>query len=295
MNGIIVKDDINSLYKFTEEFYNYYRRLERFGMLKGSKNHDPSLKVNDLINVGSNFNELIISLYRRLAEKLLGKSFNVYRQLPAGTNANMLYAIHTFSNDKEYSRLKNIPFVTKVLTNPPFIINSKSNTRTGLFREIENNPLKDLKINKKEFITFPIYVGPLLSFVYVHRDFLHQGIALSNMFEFANYVDFKDKQPDLIFVYGIKEHEYDCKYYINYENNTYIGFVGNQDKNDYFGYLKKMLLTLHNVYMINNNMLPIHGAMVKITLDNNQTKNVCIMGDSGAGKSETLEALENSW
>ena len=62
-------------------------------------------------------------------------------------------------------------------------------------------------------------------------------------------------------------------------------------KNDYFGYLKKMLLTLHNVYMINNGMLPIHGAMVKITLDNNKTKNVCIIGDSGAGKSETLEAL----
>ena len=79
-------------------------------MLKGSKNYDPSLKVNDLINVGSNFNELIISLYRRLAEKLLGKSFNVYRQLPAGTNANMLYAIHTFTKDREYDKLKKHSF-----------------------------------------------------------------------------------------------------------------------------------------------------------------------------------------
>lgn len=52
-----------------------------------------------------------------------------------------------------------------------------------------------------------------------------------------------------------------------------------------------MLLTLHNLKMINNGNLPIHGAMVSVLLKNNRRKNICVVGDSGAGKSETLEAL----
>ncbi|MGL4977442.1 MAG: phosphoenolpyruvate carboxykinase, partial [Cetobacterium sp.] len=37
--------------------------------------------------------------------------------------------------------------------------------------------------------------------------------------------------------------------------------------------------------------LPIHGAMVNLTFKNGLEKNVIIMGDSGAGKSESLEAF----
>jgi len=37
--------------------------------------------------------------------------------------------------------------------------------------------------------------------------------------------------------------------------------------------------------------MPIHGAMVKITLKNGKSANIVIMGDSGAGKSESLEAF----
>jgi hypothetical protein len=60
---------------------------------------------------------------------------------------------------------------------------------------------------------------------------------------------------------------------------------------DYFGYMKKMLLTLHNVIMLERNVLPVHGAMVSILLKNQTQANIIIVGDSGAGKSETLEAF----
>jgi hypothetical protein len=63
-----------------------------------------------------------------------------------------------------------------------------------------------------------------------------------------------------------------------------LGFVSRLDKNDYFGYLKKMLLTLHNLAMIDQKKLPIHGAMVSIVLNNDETKNIVVVGDSGAGK-----------
>lgn len=287
----IKKDNINDLYTFSEEFYNFYRKLIRFGFLKSSKNYDPNLKVNDLLNKGADFNNLIITLYRTITEKLLNSNFHVYRSLPAGVNASMLYVRHKFSNDKTYLSLNNIPFITKVSINPPFMINSKSNIRSGLFKEIKTNPLTKIAVNSSSFVAFPVYVGPLLAFVYIHRDFLHQGIALSNLFEFANYSDFKNIKPNLVVVYGINEKEYDLTYHYDKLNDLYLGFISNENKNDYFGYLKKILLTLHNVYMIDNNNLPIHGAMVKLVLNNKEQKTICIMGDSGAGKSETLEAL----
>ena len=43
--------------------------------------------------------------------------------------------------------------------------------------------------------------------------------------------------------------------------------------------------------MIKRGYLPIHGAMVNIELKDGKTANVVIMGDSGAGKSESLEAF----
>lgn len=52
-----------------------------------------------------------------------------------------------------------------------------------------------------------------------------------------------------------------------------------------------MLLTLHNVKQIEQKRLPIHGAMVNIVLNNGTESNIIIVGDSGAGKSESLEAF----
>ena len=54
-----------------------------------------------------------------------------------------------------------------------------------------------------------------------------------------------------------------------------------------------MNLTLHNLIMIKRGFIPIHGAMVNIGSQRIIRPNVIIMGDSGAGKSESLEALRN--
>ena len=53
-----------------------------------------------------------------------------------------------------------------------------------------------------------------------------------------------------------------------------------------------MALTLHNVAMMAKGWLPIHGSMVNIHLKDGRSKGVVFMGDSGAGKSETIEALQ---
>jgi hypothetical protein len=56
--------------------------------------------------------------------------------------------------------------------------------------------------------------------------------------------------------------------------------------------MKKMILTLHNVRKLDKKALPIHGAMVEMTLHDGSKKNIVIMGDSGAGKSETIEQIK---
>ena len=70
-----------------------------------------------------------------------------------------------------------------------------------------------------------------------------------------------------------------------------LGYVNHSDKIDYFGYMKKMCLTLHNLRMIRKGYLPIHGAMVNIQLRDGNTTNVVIMGDSGAGKSRNYRSI----
>ena len=52
-----------------------------------------------------------------------------------------------------------------------------------------------------------------------------------------------------------------------------------------------MILTLHNVVMMKRDMMPYHGAMVRILLNNGGGGNVLIIGDTATGKSESIEAF----
>ena len=278
-----------AFYRFTEMLYDNWRKLERFGMILKNRRYPYQSHAQDLITKSDSFNQKILFLYRTIAQNILGREFLTFRQLPAGINANMVLMPHKFSNLPKYQMIQNVHFIQDILTRPPFIIYSKSNKREGLFREIKQNPLKNLNINRLHYIVYPIKVGKLIAFVYIHRDFIHHGVALSNLFEPAAFSEYENKKPDLVYIYGVRENEYDCTYYK--DTDFYIGVVSRLEKNDYFGYLKKMLLTLHNVYQIDHQNLPIHGAMVSVLLNNGSSKNIAVIGDSGAGKSETLEAL----
>jgi len=288
-NLSVLLKERNAFYRFTEMFYDRWRKLERFGMILKNRRYPYQSHAQDLIYTSDNFNQKILFLYRTITQNILGREFLTFRQLPAGINANMVLMPFKFSNLPKYQMLQHVHFIQDMLTRPPFIIYSKSNKREGLFREIKENPLKKLNINRLHYIVYPIKVGKLIAFVYIHRDFLHHGVALSNLFEPAAFNEYEHRKPDLVYIYGVRENEYDCTYYK--DTDFYLGVVSRLDKNDYFGYLKKMLLTLHNIYQIDHQNLPIHGAMVRVLLKNDTSKNIAVIGDSGAGKSETLEAL----
>ena len=125
------------------------------------------------------------------------------------------------------------------------------------------------------------------------------GIALSNLFVVARRDEYIGVKPDIVYLYGAeditidKNKEHKTVFYDDKDNEILVGLVTYSKEVDYFGYLKKMTLTLHNISMIKRGYLPIHGAMVSITLKDGTSSNIVIVGDSGAGKSESLEAFRS--
>jgi hypothetical protein len=70
-----------------------------------------------------------------------------------------------------------------------------------------------------------------------------------------------------------------------------VAAVPLEDRFGYFGYLKKMVLTLHNVAAMDRGLMPFHGACTRLVLADGSAASVLLIGDTATGKSETLEAL----
>lgn len=275
-----------------ELLYNYWRQMERVTIVHNNRVGDGLQNVR-FIQANQLLNELILSIYRRTEETVMGYSHSVYRQTIAGANAGLMLNDIQWNCPIEYKGLASIPFIGNVVINPPYISYTKKNTRDGIFQEHQSNPLANMILNEDEWFLYPAKVGNLLAFVYFHKDFMCHGLGLANLFELAKSNDYTGKKPDLIYVFGYPDgyEEKRTFYYKDKKNDILIGYANYCDEIDYFGYMKKMLLTLHNIKQMEKGNLPIHGAMVNIALKNGKEANIIIMGDSGAGKSESLEAF----
>ncbi len=282
------------LYDFIEDFYKYWRKLERYTVIHNSHQNEGFQQVT-FIEANSEFSKLILNTYRQIQKHIIGITPSVYRQIPAGGNAGIIVSAMDWDIPDGYSNLANIPFIETILLDTPFITYPKKNTRDGYFKETMVNPLEYCDINPDHWMCYPAKIGGLLAYIYFHRDFMAHGIALSNLFELARKNEYMGRRPDIVYVFGARDTSEDVKtvFYDDVENNIMLGYVSHSDAIDYFGYMKKMSLTLHNLIMIKQGFLPVHGAMVNVMLKSGKQANVIIMGDSGAGKSETLEAFRN--
>ncbi len=121
---------------------------------------------------------------------------------------------------------------------------------------------------------------------------MSSGISIANLFELAD-TDECTKKPDAIVLFGNPDGKNECTFHYDEAEKLWVGSVSYHERIEYFGYMKKMTLTLHNLAMMQRNWLPIHGAFINITLKNGKRKGIMLMGDSGAGKSESIEALKN--
>jgi hypothetical protein len=288
-----------SLLIFVEELYNFWRTFDRFMILHsepGASSFDqrPYRSFNATLGTLTN---LIRGVYRDICENITGDHPRIYRQVAAGCNVGLIAVPRECYLPENYGHILGaVPFIRQLLINPPMIINPPMNTRSGHFIKVERNPLKGLSCNRDEWLCYPAQVGPLVIFIYFHKCFMALGCSLANLFEIAS-----DQQiargPDAVFAYGVPSEHLSAfgalptVFYDDEKRNLLVGAIPGDDFFGYFGYLKKMALTLHNIIIMKRGRMPFHGAMVHILLNNGLSANILIVGDTGAGKSETLEAL----
>lgn len=280
------KDILNSV----EELYSYYRSFLRVSVISYNDN---KIVGNEFRTIDTQFNDLVRKLYRILEEKLQGFENRTYRQVNAATNATILVQQHNWQIPDGYEELRDIDFINTVMLRPPMMMHTKSNKREGVFSEVEKNPIERFHGERGKWYCYPAKIGESLAFIYFNVDYLVNGIALSNLFELASPEEVEGQKPDLVVLFGLEKTEgMVSHYYHDEKNNIWVGEVPYTDKTTYFGYMKKMCLTVHNLHQIYNGRLPIHGSMLKIKFTNGKEKNVVFFGDSGAGKSESIEALQ---
>jgi energy-coupling factor transporter ATP-binding protein EcfA2 len=294
--------DPDLLEDFVEHLYNAWRNYDRFVIVCGMEgdllDDRPYRTFNETVE---KLMHLVIGTYRDIGENITGNHPRIYRQARAGVDiATIVSQEQEFSNwaremGKPYRQLEEISMIRQVLLYPPLVLNPPMNKRSGKFKRVEENPLDLVSLEHREWICYPAKVGELLIHAYIHEEFLELGLSLCNLFELAEDQELA-QQPDAMYLFGVPGPELDhygdlpTVFYDDTERGVLVGAIPNREKFGYFGYLKKMILTLHNITMMKKGRLPFHGALVKITLQN-QDHTLLLLGESGAGKSETLEAF----
>ena len=293
--------DTYLLDRFVEELYNYWRGHERYliclvdpkGRGNGELDRRPYRTFNDTIE---SLNHTVRKIYRDIQENITGEHPMIYRQVPAGCQVGVIAKEKKTQIPKEYETLGKIPVISQVLLNPPILIDPPMNKRHGEFALVAQNPLDGVKFSPDEWLCFPAKVGELVVYLYFHNFYTGLAIATSNLFELCSEEDLK-KRPDAIYAYGVPESAIKkfapekTVFYSDEKNRVMVGAIPLGDEFAYFGYIKKMMLTLHNAIMMKRGRLPVHGAMVRITLKSGGKANIVFVGDSGAGKSESIEAF----
>lgn len=282
--------DKDMFIELVEDIYLFWRRLQRYAVVFNETKRAGYQNVQ-FADAQNKFEELVLEVYRSI-ESALGKKDKVLRQITAGVNAGLTVTHMRPFLPYEYRNLDEIPFIESVVIHPPFIAYSKRNKRDGVFPEVKKNPIEDKKFDADSWFCYPAKVGDLLCFIYFNVKFMAQGVTLCNLFSLADEEEYRNRKPDLIYVYGYEDGEMNQSFFQDEANDMLVALLSANDEFDYFGYMKKMCLTLHNVQKINHRQLPVHGAMVQMTLHNGETKNIVVMGDSGAGKSETIEQIK---
>lgn len=281
-------EDLHFINALIEDVYEFWRNYQRCTIVYIS-----AVSRKDLISFidrDNDFNLEILDFYRTLQEKIKGRTNKIYRQLKAGSNACITLREKKTLIPDDYKMFRSFHFIDSVLLHSPLILHPQTNKREGHFKEVFTNPLDGLKLKHQDYFCYPAKVGSLLIYVFFHRDFTFSGISLANLFEPATSEEMARTKPDGIIAFGVEDGKDDMDFFIDADNDLVAAKISHQPKIEYFGYMKKIMLTVYNVAMMHKGWLPIHGSMVNI-YTNNKRYGVVFMGDSGAGKSEIIEEM----
>jgi len=292
-------EDRRALNLLVEGFYDFWRAYDRYLVChseQGPHSHDqrPYRTFNNTVE---RLKDLVRALYRDICENITGKRLRIYRQVSAGCNVGVIAVQKEWDLPSESCIiLKDIPFIRQVLINPPLILDPPENRRTGEFKRVNVNPLENLSLETDRWLCYPAQVGPEVIFIYFHQRFMGLGCSLANLFELATEEQIA-RGPDAVYLYGVSpDHmsrfgDLPTVFYDDEQNDLLVAAVPGEDRFGYFGYLKKMALTLHNIRIMKSGRMPFHGAMTRIVLRNGRSACILVIGDTATGKSETLEAL----
>jgi energy-coupling factor transporter ATP-binding protein EcfA2 len=282
-----------------EHIYNYWRHFQRLIVCQSDLNNT-DLKPNTTFNrTIEHLTTLIRNTYRDIQVNITGKYPRIYRQVSAGAEIAAITKLKNLQIPEIYKqKLQDIGLIRQVLLYPPMIFNSKTNKRTGTYEAVNTNPIEMINLDPSKWLCYPAMVGSLLILVYFSTDEFELNFALCNLFELAVGPELQRK-PDAMIFFGVEKEQLPEElrlksyFYDDQQNELLIGIVPNDDSFGYFGYVKKLVLTLHNIRMMKTGTLPFHGACFQLKLANTPPKTVLVMGDTGAGKSETLEAFRS--
>lgn len=274
------KDEKETYLLFLDSFYDFYRIKERYLILNNN-----NYSHRELVKDFTRFSNLIINTYRDIYETILEGEQKIYRNLASGANAALLFKNENLLLPQSLSFLKDTPVLDSLVTQPPFFVKTKQNKRDGYFF-LKNDPVNEENFDKNKTYAMLIKIYNKKGLIFVNDQYLSFIVALANLFEISPFK--ASDNIDFFVIFGT-DNKSGTYYYL--DENKYIGILDNSYGVDYFGYAKKMILTLFNLTMIKEKSLPIHGAGVKISKGNKE-KTIVFLGDSGAGKSETLEQIK---
>ena len=292
--------DTYRLWLFVENFYNYWRSYERFFIYysTGEEEAEGRTPYVTFFETIERLNHLVRKVHRDISRHITGESIRVYRQVPAGCQVGVIVSKEDWPCPEGYENIRDIPFIRQILLNPPLIIDPPMNKRAGHFRKVDENPIEGLEIDPAHWLCYPARVGELMIHLYFNHKFMNLGTSLINLFYLAGDEEIA-KKPDALYFFGVPSKKMErfgenrTVFYEDEERGLLVGAVPDDDAFGYFGYAKKMMLTLHNIIMMKRGRFPVHGAMARVTLKDGKSANVVILGDSGTGKSETLEAFRS--
>ena len=284
------------LRELIEELYNHWRSFNRFMVLRsepgpGGLDRRPYRAFNETLE---SLVHLVRCTYRDLMENITGDHPRIYRQVPAGCNVGLIAVPKACPLPLPLREAwAPVAFIRQIWIDPPMILDPPSNTRSGSFDPVDRNPLEGFRPEPGEWLCYPAQVGPLVVFAAFHLSQIGLGCALANLFELASDAQIA-RGPDALVAFGVPEAHLQGGPTVFHEDPA-TGFltaaVPAGDDFAYFGYLKKMTLTLHNLAMLRRGRLPFHGALVDIALAGDRGARVLIIGDTATGKSESIEAF----
>jgi len=289
--------DRELLNQFVEYVYNYWRHFQRVIVCDSEGNRFDRRPYQTFNRTVETLTNVVRSTYRDLQENISGNHPRIYRQVPAGAEIATIALPRAIPYPTPlYQTLNEIPVIRQILIYPPLIFNPPMNKRSGSFERVYQNPLEGLDLKRENWICYPAKVGPLLIMVYFSFKFAELGFSLCNLFELAEESDIQRK-PDAAYLFGVPSEDFPnigqgkTIFYDDEQNDMLMAAIPDDDVYGYFGYLKKMILTLHNIVMMKRGRMPFHGALISLKVRGGEPMTILTIGDTGAGKSESLEAF----